>query len=127
MDRWNEENSEPNRQRKAKYRVIRYRNMRIAQSDCFLVLGVCDQRMNTKTGPGRKSAMTNQCGKPCVLRSDIPLWAYSSLAASLAKYVTMKSAPARRMPRSDSSIARSRSSQPFSNAACSIEYSPETW
>src|SRR5215469_5852265 len=52
---------------------------------------------------------------------------YSFFAASFAKYVTMKSAPARRMLSSDSSIARSRSSQPFSNAACSIEYSPETW
>ena len=35
--------------------------------------------------------------------------------------------PARRMPTSDSRMARSRSSQPFSNAACSMEYSPETW
>src|ERR1035437_311571 len=45
-----------------------------------------------------------------------------SRAASLAKKVTIKPPPARRIPISDSSVARSRSSQPFSKAACSIEY-----
>src|SRR6476469_6521615 len=40
-----------------------------------------------------------------------------SFAASLAKYVTMKSAPARRMLTRDSRMARSRSSHPFSKAA----------
>ena len=50
----------------------------------------------------------------------------STFAASLAKYVTIKSAPARRIDSSDSIITRSGSSQPRANAACSIEYSPET-
>jgi len=49
------------------------------------------------------------------------------LAASFAKYVTIKSAPARRIPSRLSSMARSGSSQPRWKAACSMEYSPETW
>ena len=36
-------------------------------------------------------------------------------------------APARRMPVSDSRMARSRSIQPYSAAASIIEYSPEIW
>ncbi len=50
----------------------------------------------------------------------------STFAASFAKYVTIKSAPARRMLSRLSSIARSGSSQPRWKAAWSIEYSPET-
>ncbi len=49
-----------------------------------------------------------------------------SRAASFAKYVMMMSAPARRMPVSASSTARSSSSQPSWPAALSMAYSPET-
>jgi len=52
---------------------------------------------------------------------------YSSRAASFAKYVSMKSAPARFMDTRLSRIARSRSSQPFRIAAINMLNSPLTW
>ncbi len=95
-----------------------------------------------ETAPGSASAHTpstpgdSSCRLPAVsplllqpLKSDPPSRSPypSARPTSLAKYVTIKSAPARWIASSDSSIARSRSSQPRSNAACSILYSPETW
>src|SRR6185369_15435836 len=47
-------------------------------------------------------------------------------AASLAKYVRMRSAPARLIPISISIITRSSSIHPFCPAAFTIEYSPLT-
>lgn len=47
-------------------------------------------------------------------------------AASVAQYVRIRSAPARRIEVSTSSIARSRSTQPLAAAASTIAYSPET-
>src|SRR5215470_16494583 len=49
-----------------------------------------------------------------------------SRARSFAKYVMMMSAPARRIPVSASTMARSSSSQPSCPAARIIAYSPET-
>ena len=49
-----------------------------------------------------------------------------SRARSFAKYVMMMSAPARRIPVSASTIARSSSSQPRWPAARIIAYSPDT-
>jgi len=78
-----------------------------------------------------------ECGKdiPCpggvnsqrIYGEEILRGIYSRRAASLAKYVNTKSAPARRMAISDSIIARSWSIQPFRAAAIIIENSPETW
>ena len=48
-------------------------------------------------------------------------------AASQAKYVRMPLTPARLKPIRLSRMTLSRSSQPRSIAACSIEYSPDTW
>jgi acylphosphatase len=50
----------------------------------------------------------------------------SNLAASFAKYVSMKSAPARRMAVNDSIMVRSRSSQPLLMAAIIMLNSPLT-
>ena len=51
---------------------------------------------------------------------------YNNFAAAFAKYVRMKSAPARRMDVSVSSMIRSPSIQPFCAAAMIIENSPLT-
>jgi hypothetical protein len=51
----------------------------------------------------------------------------SSLAASLAKYERMMSAPARLIANSDSIMARDSSSQPAFAAALIMLYSPLTW
>ncbi len=48
-------------------------------------------------------------------------------ASSTAQYVSTASAPARRMPRTDSITARLRSIQPWAAAASIIAYSPDTW
>src|SRR5206468_10084822 len=50
----------------------------------------------------------------------------SHAAASRAWYVTIRSAPARRIPASSSRTATRSSSQPFAAAAFTIEYSPLT-
>jgi len=52
---------------------------------------------------------------------------FNNAAASLAKYVKIRSAPARLMASSDSSMAAVSSSQPWAAAALSILYSPLTW
>src|SRR6185437_9482161 len=81
-------------------------------------------------GPGAEADLAHgdrRAGEDAVLHACPKLGrAVSSAAASRAKYVMMTSAPARRMPSSDSIITRSRSIQPRSAAACIIANSPLT-
>src|SRR5690554_1510881 len=59
--------------------------------------------------------------------SDAPFVRSRLRASSVAQYVSTASAPARLMLSTLSSMARSRSIQPFAAAASIIEYSPDTW